>query len=67
MNCSLGRGKLLIPLGAGCNWLLNDHSGLKISITDGDHQPPPKADAGISFITIANINSFNQVDCSVKK
>ena len=38
-----------------------------ISITDGDHQPPPKADAGISFITIANINSFNQVDCSVKK
>lgn len=36
MNCSLGRGKLLIPLGAGCNWLLNDHSGLKISITDGD-------------------------------
>ena len=33
-----------------------------ISITDGDHQPPPKADTGIPFITIANINSYNQIE-----
>lgn len=26
------------------------------SITDGDHMPPPKADSGIPFLTISNIN-----------
>lgn len=31
------------------------------SITDGDHQPPPKATSGIPFVTIANIkdNKFD--------
>lgn len=29
------------------------------SIADGDHQPPPKADNGIPFVTIANIDSTN--------
>lgn len=33
-----------------------------VSITDGDHLPPPKADRGIHFVTIANINSTNQFD-----
>lgn len=33
-----------------------------VSITDGDHLPPPKADNGIPFVTIANINSTNQFD-----
>ena len=32
------------------------------SIADGDHQPPPKTDSGIPFVTIANINSTNQFD-----
>lgn len=32
------------------------------SIADGDHQPPPKAEKGIPFVTIANINSSNQFD-----
>ncbi len=32
------------------------------SISDGDHQPPPKAKSGIPFITISNINSSNQLD-----
>lgn len=32
------------------------------SITDGDHLPPPKVDSGIPFITISNIDSFNQID-----
>lgn len=32
-----------------------------ISIADGDHQPPPKSEKGIPFVTIANIvnNQFN--------
>ena len=33
-----------------------------ISITDGDHQPPPKAHDGIPFITISNIDkSSNKI------
>ena len=34
------------------------------SIADGDHQPPPKAESGVPFVTIANINQFNQFDFS---
>ena len=33
-----------------------------VSIADGDHLPPPKADNGVPFITISNINSSNQLD-----
>lgn len=33
-----------------------------ISISDGDHLPPPKTEKGIPFITISNINSYNQID-----
>lgn len=29
-----------------------------ISIADGDHQPPPKSDSGIPFVTISNITCF---------
>ena len=32
-----------------------------VSIADGDHQPPPKAETGIPFVTIANIVN-NQFD-----
>lgn len=34
------------------------------SITDGDHQAPPKSDGGVPFVTIANIDSFNDIDFS---
>lgn len=34
------------------------------SISDGDHQPPPKTDFGIPFVTISNITSTNQFDFS---
>lgn len=33
-----------------------------ISISDGDHQAPPKSRDGIPFITIANIDQFNKID-----
>ena len=35
-----------------------------VSISDGDHQPPPKADSGIPFVTISNITSTYQFDLS---
>lgn len=34
------------------------------SIADGDHQPPPKAESGIPFVTISNITSTNNFDFS---
>jgi len=30
-------------------------------ISDGDHQPPPKTNVGIPFITISNVNKSNNV------
>ena len=33
-----------------------------ISIADGDHQPPPKADSGVPFVTIANIDTFHSLN-----
>lgn len=35
-----------------------------LSVADGDHQPPPKTDKGIPFVTISNINANNQFDFS---
>lgn len=35
------------------------------SITDGDHQPPPKTPSGVPFITISNIDKrINKIDFS---
>ncbi len=42
-------------------WKLKDCC---LSISDGDHQPPPKTAEGIPFITISNIDSTNHIDFS---
>ena len=42
-------------------WKLKDCC---LSISDGDHLPPPKSDNGIPFITISNIDSTNHIDFS---
>lgn len=46
------------------SWEMMKLSECCASIADGDHLPPPKADNGIPFVTIANINSTNQFDFS---
>jgi type I restriction enzyme S subunit len=33
-----------------------------LSISDGDHLAPPKADEGIPFITIRNFDAYNDID-----
>ena len=40
-------------------WKLRDCC---LSISDGDHLPPPKTNKGIPFITISNIDSTNHID-----
>jgi type I restriction enzyme S subunit len=49
----------------GEGWVNVKLSELATDITDGDHMPPPKADVGVHFITISNINKENhQIDFS---
>lgn len=45
------------------SWETRKLSECCVSITDGDHLPPPKAETGIPFVTIANI-ADNQFDYS---
>lgn len=44
------------------SWEEKKLSDCCISIADGDHQAPPKADSGIPFVTISDINANNQFD-----
>lgn len=44
------------------SWEEKKLSDCCFSIADGDHQAPPKADSGIPFVTISNINANNQFD-----
>ena len=46
------------------SWEKHKLSELCSSISDGDHQPPPKVERGIPFVTIANITSTNKFDFS---
>lgn len=44
------------------SWEIKRLSDCCVSIADGDHQAPPKANSGIPFVTISNINAANQFD-----
>ncbi|MBK8017727.1 MAG: restriction endonuclease subunit S [Betaproteobacteria bacterium] len=50
-----------LPLG----WRWARLAELHRVITDGDHQPPPRADEGIAFLTIGNVTTgkLNFADC----
>ncbi len=45
-------------------WPVVEMGGLCTTITDGDHQPPPKADTGIPFVTISNLDEASGVNFS---
>ena len=46
-----------LPFSAPPGWRWSRLCTLFNVITDGDHQPPPKADKGIAFLTIGNITT----------
>ncbi len=46
------------------SWEVVKLSEVCLSISDGDHQPPPKTTTGIPFVTISNITNTNQFDFS---
>ena len=50
--------KIFTQKGDGWEWV--NLSEITTDITDGDHQPPPKSQSGIPFITISNIDKQNR-------
>ena len=44
------------------DWPMVKLSDVCETITDGDHQPPPKASEGVPFVTISNINDSHELD-----
>ena len=46
-----------LPFAAPNGWRWTRLCALFNVITDGDHQPPPKADKGVAFLTIGNITT----------
>ena len=45
------------PLVRPSGWTAANLQSVCISVTDGDHQPPPQADHGIPFLVIGNVRS----------
>jgi type I restriction enzyme S subunit len=45
------------PSSLPSGWAPSNLQSLCISVTDGDHLPPPKADEGIPFLVIGNVRS----------
>ena len=44
------------------DWPMVQLADICESITDGDHQPPPKESSGVPFVTISNINDDQEID-----
>ena len=46
-------------------WVCTQLQSLVAIVTDGDHQPPPKADRGVPFLVIGNLNrmTIDLADC----
>ena len=47
----------VLPFAAPNGWKWTRLCALFKVITDGDHQPPPKADEGVAFLTISNVTT----------
>lgn len=55
MACRMDEGKLLIPLGAGKGWLLNSHSGIRITVQqDEEVAEVPEIDK-IRFLKVREV------------
>jgi type I restriction enzyme, S subunit len=47
----------ILPFDVPVAWAWSRLSGVFKVITDGDHQPPPKSETGVAFLTIGNITT----------
>ncbi|MGN0018728.1 MAG: hypothetical protein ACI37S_06785 [Candidatus Gastranaerophilaceae bacterium] len=55
MYANMGQGKLLIPLGAGNKWILNNHSQLKISVLKDEKQIAVPEVKKIEFLKLREV------------
>lgn len=46
-----------VPFEVPVGWVWTRLEPVAVVVTDGDHQPPPRADDGIAFLTIGNVSS----------
>ena len=46
-----------VPFALPASWVWTRFASVCRVITDGDHLPPPKADAGVAFLTIGNVST----------
>ena len=49
--------RAILPFEVPLGWAWSRLSGLFKVITDGDHQPPPKSEHGVAFLTIGNVTT----------
>lgn len=56
MSAQMGRGKLLVPLGGGKGWLLNNHSAVTVSVLgqDGQSSPVPEI-VNLEFLKLREV------------
>lgn len=55
MHCSMGAGRLLIPLGGGKGWLLNEHSNMMITVMqDGEKTIVPEINS-LRFLKLREV------------
>jgi type I restriction enzyme S subunit len=45
------------PFELPAGWVWSHLSGVTAIVTDGDHQPPPRANTGVPFLVIGNLNN----------
>jgi type I restriction enzyme M protein len=56
----LGGYKVQLPVHS--DWTVAQLSEITECVSDGDHQAPPKSEAGVPFVTISNIDDLNRLD-----
>jgi type I restriction enzyme, S subunit len=49
--------RAILPFEVPMGWAWSRLSGLFKVVTDGDHQPPPKSEHGVAFLTIGNVTT----------
>lgn len=56
MSCSMDKGRLLVPLGAGEGWLFNCHSEISIYVTENDKKIDVPIISDVRFLKAREVN-----------
>lgn len=56
LNCDMCQGKLLIPVGSGRGWLLNEHSEIAISVKKGEQTIDVPQIVSVKMLKLREVN-----------